>query len=120
MEDMFSKMQELLADPESMKQLSELAQMLQSETDAAPAPPPTEQTESAESGGMPFDPMMLMKMGELLGNARKSDENTALLLALRPHLRVERREKVDKAVRLLQLMNIFTSLKESGMLQNLL
>lgn len=117
MEDLFGKMQELMNDPESMKQISELAQMLQSETSAASAPPPAEET---ENGGISFDPMMLMKFSELLGSSRRSDENTALLMALRPHLRSERQEKVDKAVRLLQLMKLFSTLKESGMLQNLL
>ncbi len=122
MEDMFGKMQELLSDPESMKQLSELAQMLRTETDGASAPPaedaPCENTDNG--GGLPFDPMLLMKLGELWQNSQKQDENTALLLALRPHLRSERREKVDRAVRLLRLMTVWKTLRESGMLQNFL
>lgn len=127
MDDLFSKMQELLSDPESMKQISELAQMLQSETNDASAPPP-EAPQTAEpaaapsdsGGGLPFDPMMLLKIGEIWNNVQSHDENTALLLALRPHLKAERREKVDRAVRLLRLMSVFGSLKESGMLQNFL
>ncbi len=127
MDDLFGKMQELLSDPESMKQISELAQMLQSETNADPAPSSEDKAQTAESaaasdsgGGLPFDPMMLLKIGEIWNSAQRQDENTALLLALRPHLKAERREKVDRAVRLLRLMSVFGSLKESGMLQNFL
>lgn len=122
MEDLFGKMQELLSDPESMKQISELAQMLRNETDTASAPSVEERScETSDSGGgLPFDPMMLLQLGELWQNSQKQDENTALLMALRPHLRSERREKVDRAVRLLRLMTIWNTLKESGMLQNFL
>ncbi len=123
MDDLFGKMQDLLKDPESMKQISELAQMLQSETNAASAPPaaePCNETEADDSGGFPFDPMMLMKLGEMLNSSQKPDENTALLMALRPHLKEERRSKVDRAVKLLRLMSIWSTLKESGMLQNFL
>ncbi len=122
MDDLFGKMQELLSDPESMKQISELAQMLQGEVNAAPDSPPPEpcENEAAESGGLPFDPMLLLRLGELWQNSQKQDENTALLLALRPHLRADRREKVDRAVRLLRLMTVWGTLKESGMLQQIL
>ncbi len=122
MDDLFGKMQELLSDPESMKQISELAQMLQGEANAAPDPPPPEscESEAADSSGLPFDPMLLLRLGELWQNSQKQDENTALLLALRPHLREDRREKVDRAVRLLRLMTVWGTLKESGMLQQIL
>ncbi len=123
MDDLFGKMQDLLKDPESMKQISELAQMLQSETNAASAPPAADSCSEAaadDSGGFPFDPMMLMKLGEMLNSSQKPDENTALLMALRPHLKEERRSKVDRAVKLLRLMSIWSTLKESGMLQNFL
>ncbi len=127
MEDLFGKMQALLSDPESMQQISELAQMLQGEVNDTSAASCTEpqKPEPADGasdcgGGLPFDPMLLLKLGEIWSSAQNHDENTALLLALRPHLKAERREKVDRAVKLLQLMSVFGSLKESGMLQQLL
>lgn len=123
MDDLFGKMQELMSDPESMKQLSELAQMLQSETEECDTSDHAAEENTAEEslfGSIPFDPIMLMKLGEMLGGTQKPDDNTALLLALRPHLRSQRRERVDRAVKLLRLMTIFGTLKESGMLQNFL
>lgn len=120
MDDLFGKMQELLSDPESMQQLSELAQMLQSESEGAGSSEQNCEEGASDFGGLAFDPLLLMKLGELLGSANQPDENTALLLALRPHLRSQRRERVDRAVRLLRMMTIFSTLKENGMLQNFL
>lgn len=127
MEDLFGKMQSLLSDPESMQQIAELAQMLQSETEAASpaAPSPAEDIPPADAssendGGLPFDPMLLLKVGEMFSSVQEPDKNTALLLALRPHLREERQQKVDRAIKLLRLLAVFHMLKDSGMLQNLL
>ncbi len=121
MEDLMSKMQSLLSDPESMQQIAELAKMLQAETgdapsDASPSPAP----DLPENSSLPMDPTMLLKMGEMLQTAQTPDKNTALLRALRPHLREERQQKVDRAIRLLQLLTVWSMLKDSGMLQNLL
>ncbi len=128
MDDIFGKMQELLSDPESMKQISELAQMLKQETTDAgsePAPSAGEAPEEKEvsqkkADGFPFDPSMLLQFGQILNASQKSDKNTELLLALRPHLRQERQEKVDRAVKLLRLLAVWNLLKDNGLLQNFL
>ena len=106
------KMQSLLSDPESMQQLQELAQMLQADsgqesTETESAPTATEQTDA------------LMKVSQLMGSA-KEDSDAALLLALKPHLREERQKKVEKAVKMLKLLSIWSMLKESGMLKDFL
>ena len=107
MEDLLEKMQEILSDPESRKQVSELAQMLQTDT-------PTEKNPSDN-----FDPTLLLKVGELLKQPQK-DKNTELLLALRPHLREERQKRLDTALKLLKLWHIWKTLQSAGLLQNLL
>ena len=61
----------------------------------------------------------IMKLGEMLQSMNASDKNTQLLLALKPHLRPENRQKVDNALRLLKIMNILPLLKESGILNGL-
>lgn len=113
------KMQSLLSDPESMQQLQELAQMLQADsgqesTETESAPTAAEQT---SSGGL--DLGALMKVSQLMGSA-KEDSDAALLLALKPHLREERQKKVEKAVKMLKLLSIWSMLKESGMLKDFL
>ena len=120
---MMEKMQSLLSDPESMQQLQELAQMLQADSgqesiETESAPTATEQTDAAASGGG-LDLGALMKVSQLMGSA-KEDSDAALLLALKPHLREERQKKVEKAVKMLKLLSIWSMLKESGMLKDFL
>ena len=45
---------------------------------------------------------------------------TALLLALRPHVSQERQQRIDRAVKLLRLYTMWSILKESGLLQDLI
>lgn len=61
----------------------------------------------------------VMKLGEMLSNMNKPDDNTRLLLALKPHLRPENRIKVDNALKLMKIMNILPLIRESGVLDGL-
>lgn len=61
----------------------------------------------------------VMKLGEMLSNMNKPDNNTRLLLALKPHLRPENRIKVDNALKLMKIMNILPLIRESGVLDGL-
>lgn len=127
------KIGQLLSDEESVKQLSEIAQMFMSEAAAASpddgaANKNEEHTDSIsensdESSASPsgtFDFSSLMKLQGLMGAFGKSDKNTELLLALKPHLKEEKQIKVDKAVKLLRLLAVFNVMKESGMLKDFL
>lgn len=58
----------------------------------------------------------VMSIGKVLSAAGGEDKNTALLLALKPHLSSERQQRVDKAVKMLKLYALILALKESGML----
>ena len=113
MEDLQDKLRELLADPESMQQLSELAGMLTGEAQEAPDAAPAAPADLPDMG-------KLLKMGQLLAQHDTPDPDAALLMALRPHLGQRRQERVDKAVRLLRLWRLWQTLQESGMLGELL
>lgn len=106
-----NKISDLLSDEESVKQLSELAQMLTSED------------RSVDNGGndanLPdIDISSVMKLTNLIGEASKQDKNTDLLLALKPHLGAEKQKRVDKALKLLKLLAIWNIVKDSGMLKD--
>ncbi len=131
MEDIIGKIGELLSDKESMKQLSELAQMFTSQEQSDCDEAENEQadcsceggesndsSESSSSGG--FDFGMLFRLQEIMGTFSQKDKNSELLMALKPHLSEERQEKVDKAVKLLRLLAVFSILKESGILEDIL
>lgn len=121
MEDMSAKIQEILSDKESMKQLNELAQMFSSaenntseETDNSAC-----QSENS-SGGMPdFDFSILFKLQDIM-NKTSDDKAAGFLLALKPLLKEERQQKVENAVKMLKLFAVWEILKDSGILKDFL
>ena len=123
MDDLMGKIQEVLSDEESMKQLTELASSLFSssegeETGTERESVGEEKTEDDSGGGTDFDFSKLLMMGQVM-NSVSNDKNAELLIALKPLLKEERQAKVDKAVKMLKLFAVFNILKESGMLNDI-
>ncbi|WP_294411966.1 hypothetical protein [uncultured Ruminococcus sp.] len=117
MDDIMGKISELLSDEESVKQLSELAQMLVSDNEKSGEK--AEKSDNATNEEQP-DIASMLKLTSLIGEASKQDKNTDLLLALKPHLSAEKQKRVDKALKLLKLLAIWNIAKESGLLQELI
>ncbi len=129
-DDIADKIQSLLSDEESMNQIKELAAMFggmnggaENGGGDAPSPQAVKTAENAEAvfpessdGGLNIDPFAVMK---LLGAASAKDKDCELLLALKPHLSYGRQQRIDKAVKLLKLYNIFIAMRENGMLNDL-
>ncbi|MDO5559990.1 MAG: hypothetical protein Q4F95_10375 [Oscillospiraceae bacterium] len=137
---MMEKIQGILSDEESMKQVQELYDMLMGETASASGNDgcqnpqaeaqvegeqceqeqcsDNEQTCSDESDGGGFDFSLLFKLQDLLNNGA-GDKNSELLIALKPHLSEKKQDKVDKAVKVMKLISVFNILKESGLLKDL-
>ena len=106
MEDMDSRLNALLSDPEAMGRIMALAQQLSGESAASspppsPVPPPLSQQE--DDG---FDPMLLLKFLPLLQELRQdnSSQSMQFLSAMRPFLKPERQPKVERAVKLAHLI----------------
>lgn len=106
MEDMDSRLNALLSDPEAMGRIMALAQQLSGESAASsppssPEPPPSSQQE--DDG---FDPMLLLKFLPLLQELRQdnSSQSMQFLSAMRPFLKPERQPKVERAVKLAHLI----------------
>lgn len=120
------KIGELLSDEESVKQLSELAQMMMGDSTASSVRENSVgETESnnvdstSTESGFP-DIGSLMKLTGLMSSMSQNDKNAELLLALKPHLKEEKQKKIDKAVKLLKVLAIWNMAKESGLLKELL
>lgn len=116
-----NRITDILKDEESLRQLSELADMLKSgefAEDSAETNCAAE--ESSENTGFMPDMNMMMKLTSLAGAMNGQDKNTELLLALRPHLSHEAQMRLDRAVKLLKLISVYEAAKESGMLNNLI
>ncbi len=103
------KLSEILNDPEGMARIQSMAQSLLGDGGG----------ESPEPQPSPDESAAIFKMLTALKNSG-GDDRSRLLLALRPHLSEDRREKVDKAVKLLRLASVVPLLKESGMLSDIL
>lgn len=119
MDDLLGRMQSVLSDPESMMQLKELASLLgeaDSEESSSQQPEQTSAEGEADSG---FDIGMLMQLSSLMSSTGQ-DEDTALLLALKPHLKEERQKKVDRALKLMKLLSVWKTLKDTGLLKDFL
>lgn len=131
MDDMSSRLSEILGDPSSMEKLKALAAMFggtDRQEGAAPAaspqrPPPPQNQQSAPPAPAPsLDPDLMrsmMKLAPALSHMRQDDSSTQLLHALRPFLGERRRKRLDEALRILQLARMLPSLKSSGLLQSL-
>ena len=120
------KLNSILANPDAMAQIMQLAQSLSGDNQSpAPPPPPTPAPPqqpsprppapppqgganllSSLAGGM--DPSLLMKLMPLIQELGSQNDSNArqLLYALRPYLKPERQEKVERALQLARLFHL--------------
>lgn len=118
MEDFEEKLNAILSSPETMGQIMALANSISGrpEGDASAqgdAPPQDAPAGAAQQTGdmlsllQGLDPAMLSKVAALYREyARGEDEKAALLAALRPFLRPERQEKVEKALQITRISRV--------------
>lgn len=117
------KLNTLLNDPDAMAQVmgmaQSLSQQLGGQNDSAASDGNTGKTASAGRAGEEpapdlasllagIDPALLRKLPPLLAmlNRPESGETAALLRALRPFLKPERQEKLDRAAQLARLIHL--------------
>ena len=132
MQDLMSKLQSVLGDEQSMKQLSEIASALSSETpeqaSAGNAQPDfsqllkslnldqPQQAQPVQSANSGLDVSKLLALQTIMQQANKQDKNVDLLLALRPLLKEENQAKIDRLIKIFRLFAVYPALKESGLL----
>lgn len=98
MEGLEEQLQQILNDPDSMAQILSLAQSfgLQPPGEAPSAPPPP-----------PPDDGMAKAIFGMMQQARQSDgKQEALLQAIKPYLRPERRGKIDRALQIAKVSHM--------------
>lgn len=123
------KISKILSDEESVRQLTELAQILMNENNNNSNNKNnnndsnncnSNNNNNNNSNNNVPDIAKMMQLTELMGNISQNDRNTELLLALKPHLKEERQIKVDKAIKMLKLMTVWNTAKESGLLNEII
>ena len=119
MADLDEKLSALLSDPSSMAQVMQLAQQLATnfggtQTEKKSNPSTTESRQASEQT-IPeisqlfgsIDPVMVAKYIPLLQEMGRTNNQTMnLLYALRPFLKEEKRDKIERAARLARLIHI--------------
>ena len=108
------KLNTLLSDPDAMAQVMQMAQSLSQQMGqpggAAPPPPPPLEGQANASSPLPggIDPSLVQKLLPLLSqlNRPESGETAAFLRALRPFLKPERQDKVERAAQLARFIHL--------------
>ncbi len=128
MDDLAKQLTSLIESPEGADLIKALTSGLLSGGAEASSPasslpvPPAPPTAPEKDGGL-LEGISGLPMGELgaflkISNILKSaqeDDRARLLLALRPLLSPERQARVDKAVKLMKILQILPLLKETGL-----
>ena len=113
MGDFAEKLNSILGDQQAMGQIMALAQSLgkqspsdQEEKDTVPEPAEDAPPDLSQLMGN-LDPKMVQLGMRLMREYQQDDgQNTALLQALRPYLREERRGRLDKAVQIAKMSRL--------------
>lgn len=121
MPDLQEQLNQILSNPEALKQVQSLgAQLGLGENNNPPKsrepdPPPKPQN-SLQNNMMSGDMLkMFSKIAPLMSSFKNDDETTVLLHSLRPFLSPERRERIDKAEKMLKVLKLLPLIRDNGL-----
>lgn len=122
MDDISSKLQEILSDPQALDQIKGLAGML----GVSDEQPKQNKAESALSflsdtqDKSTIDMLSVVgKIAPIMSNLNKEDDIQRLLFALRPFLSEERRKKLDQAEKIIKMMKLLPLIKDISIFDSL-
>ncbi len=125
MDDLSSKISEILSDPQALEQIKGLGEMLGINNTSSTVIHKEESSKSdsvlssLSSGFSPQMLSMMTKLAPLLSDMNKEDDTTRLLFSLRPFLSDERKKKLDEASKILKIMKLLPLVKDVGILDSL-
>ncbi len=106
---MTDQISQILNDPAGMEKIKAMAEGLFGEQLPAPPPLPT------SNDAIP-DIAAISRMASLL-KPSADDSRVRLLYALKPHLSAEKQQRVDKAVKMLKLLELAPLLSQMGVFE---
>ncbi len=104
MSEMQDAINQILSNPEAMKQVQSLGEQLGL---SKPQPKPEPKPEGLGA---------LTQLAPLMSSFSADDEVSRLFEALRPFLGEEKRRRLDQAARLMRLIKVIPLIKDSGLL----
>lgn len=115
--DFGAMLESVLSDPQQMEKIAQMAKGLMGEQPASQESntPAAEET----AGAMPklpgLDMGLFSTLGKMFSGKQEKSRSTALLMAMRPYMRPEKQEKLDRAMKIAQMVHIAgTVMKEYG------
>lgn len=119
MSDMFSKISEILSNPEASRKIREIAASMASGPSSSgvsaevpgedPSIPAVASEVSPPSGGGPSLPDLAGILGN--GSSGAHSRDLALLNAVRPYLRASRAGKIDNAIKAIRVIDMLSGLR---------
>lgn len=127
MDDISSRISELLNSPDGMDRIKAAAESILGNSAQMPEITENKTENNTNNHQFSIPEGLLDNLGNMQGIMRimnllqnkKQDKRAGLLLALKPHLSEERAKRVDKAVSLLKIADLLPILKEEGLFDSL-
>lgn len=126
MDDLTSKINEIMSDPEKLKEIQNLGKMMglgtdENVTESVPeksASPSKSQNNNSlgplgDFGGI--DPSIIGKLAPIFSSINKEDDTTRLFDAMIPFLSEERKEKLQKIRKMMVIMKLLPNIKNLGL-----
>lgn len=121
MTDLQEQLNQILSNPEALKQVQSLgAQLGLGGNNTPPKPkeptPPQSTQNSLQNNMMSGDMLkMFSKIAPLMNSFKTDDETTVLLHSLRPFLSPERCERLEKAEKMLKILKLLPLIRDNGL-----
>ena len=131
MDDLTSKINEIMSDPEKLKEIQNLGKMMGLNTDedsnssntnnqnVLPMNSPNKSQNNNSLGPLGdfggIDPSIIGKLAQIFSSINKEDDTTRLIDAMIPFLSEERREKLQKIRKMMVIMKLLPNIKNLGL-----
>ncbi len=127
MDDLSSKINDILSDPQALQQIKGLGEKLGLNNASNKVLHNAESKNDDVSNLLSNIPSlgsndtlsMISRLAPLMSSINKEDDTTRLLFALRPFLSQERQKKLDEASKLIRMMKLLPLVKDFGILDSL-
>ena len=113
MSDLFSKISEILSDPEASRKIRQIADSISSNSSV----PPEEESQpdfspAEDASAEPLLPALTESLGSLgTVSSGPHSRDLQLLQAMRPYLRSSRAEKIDSAMKAIRMIDLLSALR---------
>lgn len=113
MSEIQDKINQILSNPEALKQVQSLGEQL----GLKPSVPEPKQISEPQNNAFGDDMLKAFtKIAPMMRSLKSDDDTTRLLEALRPFLSEEKRKRLDQAEKMIKLIKFIPLIKDNGIL----